>query len=85
MALFTAILYMENEELNATYRPAHLEYLEGLEKEGKIFAKGPFLDGAGGMVIYEVDSLEEARKLAEADPYVVKGVRKLELHEWGKM
>ncbi|MFC0559740.1 YciI family protein [Halalkalibacter alkalisediminis] len=85
MAFFAALLYMKDEELNATYRPDHLAYLDGLVKEGKIFAKGPFLDGAGGMVIYETDSYEEALELAEKDPYVVKGVRSLKLHEWGKM
>jgi uncharacterized protein YciI len=85
MAYFAAILYMKNEELNATYRPDHLEYLEGLNQEGKIFAKGPFLDGAGGMVIYQADSYDEALELAEKDPYIVHGVRRLELHEWGKM
>jgi uncharacterized protein len=43
---------------------------------------GPFADGAGGMVIYIADSLEEAKNMAEKDPYVVEGVRRLELHEW---
>ncbi|WP_332694771.1 YciI family protein [Halalkalibacter lacteus] len=82
MAYFAAILYMEKPELNATYRPQHLEFLEGLEKEGKIFAKGPFIDGEGGLVIYKADSYEEAKILAEKDPYIVQGVRSLQLHEW---
>ncbi|WP_227938097.1 YciI family protein [Alkalihalobacillus deserti] len=85
MAFFAAMLYMKDEELNATYRPDHLAFLEGLDKEGKIFARGPFLDGTGGMVIYQSDSYEEALKLAEKDPYIVHGVRSLKLHEWGKM
>jgi len=82
MAHFAAILYMQDETKNQTFRPDHLAYLEELNKQGKIFAKGPFLDGAGGMVIYIADSLEEAKELAEKDPYVVQGVRRLELHEW---
>ncbi|MFC7442557.1 YciI family protein [Laceyella putida] len=82
MAYFAAILHMENPEKNQTYRPHHLAYLEELEQQGKIFAKGPFIDGAGGMVIYIADSLEEAKELAEKDPYVIEGVRRLELHEW---
>ncbi|ARK30693.1 YciI family protein [Halalkalibacter krulwichiae] len=83
MAYFAAILHMENEQLNATYRPDHLNYLKQLEEEGKVFAKGPFVDGAGGMVIYKASSFEEAKELAEKDPYVIQGVRTLELHEWG--
>ncbi|MDR6225097.1 YciI family protein [Desmospora profundinema] len=82
MAHFAAILHMEKPELNQTYRPQHLEYLNALEKQGKIFAKGPFADGTGGMVVYIADSLEEAKELAENDPYVTEGVRRLELHEW---
>ncbi|OZM56102.1 hypothetical protein CIB95_13415 [Lottiidibacillus patelloidae] len=83
MAYFAAILHMEKPELNQTYRQDHLSYLEKLESQGKLFKKGPFVDGSGGMVIYIADTLDEAQQLAEQDPYVEKGVRKLELHEWG--
>ncbi|AYK06890.1 YciI family protein [Brevibacillus laterosporus] len=82
MAHFAAILHMKNPEKNQEFRPHHLEYLEKLNAEGKIFAKGPFADGSGGMVIYIADTLEEATQIAESDPYVVEGVRRLELHQW---
>jgi len=83
MAYFAAILHMEKPELNQTYRPQHLEYLNNLKEQGKVAAMGPFLDGSGGLVVYIADSLEEAKALAENDPYVIEGVRRLELHEWG--
>lgn len=51
MAYFAAILHMEKPELNQKFRPQHLAYLESLKEQGKIFAMGPFADGAGGMVI----------------------------------
>lgn len=82
MAYYAAILHMQDPEKNQTLRPQHLGYIEKLEQQGKIFAKGPFTDGAGGLVIYIADSLEEAKELANQDPYVVEGVRRLELHEW---
>ncbi|MGG3571904.1 YciI family protein [Bacillus gobiensis] len=82
MNYYAAILFMEKPELNQTYRADHLEYLQKLSDEGKVFKKGAFADGAGGMVIYQAESLEEAKELAEADPYITKGVRRLELHEW---
>ncbi|WP_096199951.1 YciI family protein [Bacillus sp. FJAT-45350] len=82
MANFAAILYMVDEEKNKEYRPQHLEYLSTLENEGKIIAKGPFVDGAGGLVVYKAESLQEAQELAEKDPYVALGARRLELHEW---
>lgn len=82
MPYFAAILHMENPEKNQEYRPQHLAYLDHLAKQGKIFAKGPFADGSGGMVVYIADSWEEAKQLAENDPYVTEGVRRLELREW---
>ncbi|MBP3950496.1 YciI family protein [Bacillus suaedae] len=85
MSYFAAILHMEKPELNQQYRQQHLDYLEQLGKQGKIFAKGPFVDGTGGMVIYSAETIEEATALAEADPYIQAGVRRLELHEWGMM
>jgi len=33
-------------------------------------------------VIYIAGSLDEARRLAESDPYVAGGARTLEIHEW---
>jgi uncharacterized protein YciI len=82
MGYYAAILYMLDAERNQELRPQHLEYLNELKSQGKIFAKGPFVDGAGGLVIYKAESLDEARKLAEEDPYVLEKVRRLELHEW---
>ncbi|WP_243298426.1 YciI family protein [Bacillus litorisediminis] len=82
MPYYAALLHMQNPEINQTYRPDHLEYLENLKEQGKVYLKGPFTDGAGGLVIYKADSLEEAKQLAENDPYVKLGVRRLELHEW---
>ena len=67
--------------------PAHLEYMIGLEKRGVLFASGPLSDGAGppsgaGLTILRVASAEEARALAEADPFVRNGLRSFELKEW---
>lgn len=83
MAYYAAILDMIDESKNQTYRPHHLEYLDKLKDQGKVYLKGPFKDGSGGMVIYIADSFEEAEQLAKSDPYVVEGVRSLNLREWG--
>jgi len=57
-------------------RPTHLEYLNGLGDALK-FA-GPFLDGEGkpngSMVVVEAESIEQARKIAENDPYAKAGL-----------
>jgi uncharacterized protein YciI len=82
MKYFAAFLPMRDVIKSQDLRPAHLEFLGQREKEGRIFARGRFTDGAGGLVIYKADSLDEARKIAESDPYVRNGARSLELHEW---
>ena len=83
MKYFAAFLKMQDLQKNKDLRPQHLEFLIQTEKEGKIFARGRFEDDSGGLVIYQTESLEEARKIAERDPYVTSGARSLELHEWG--
>ena len=82
MKYFAAILKMIDVEKNKQYRQQHIDFLTRQEKEGKIFARGRFSDGSGGLVIYIAASYEEAIKTAEADPYVTLGARALELYEW---
>ena len=62
----------------------HLDYLIALEAEGKIFASGPMnVPGSGdGMTVLKVDSEQEARAIAEADPLVKKAGRSFTLHPW---
>lgn len=69
---------------------AHLEYMIGLEQRGHVFASGPLSDGAGppsgqGLTILRAKSAEEARSLAEGDPFFVNGLRTFELKEWTVM
>lgn len=82
MAYYAAFLHMIQPEKNVEVRPRHIKYLDELDEQGKIFARGPFADQSGGLVIYQASSYEEALKLAEADPHVVEKVRRLELKEW---
>jgi uncharacterized protein YciI len=82
MPYYAAILHMLDPEKNKQVLPRHIEYLERLDQQGKIFGRGPFSDGSGGMVVYIADTLEEAQFMAENDPHVVEQVRRLELKEW---
>jgi hypothetical protein len=79
---FAALLRMQDSAKSQDLRPQHLEFLGRGEKEGRIFARGKFIDGAGGLVIYQAESFEDARKIAESDPYITSGARSLEIHEW---
>lgn len=62
----------------------HLGNIKTLEEAGKLRAAGPFADQGelGGMFVFEVGSLEDARLLAESDPMVKAGVLTVELHPW---
>ena len=69
---------------------AHLEYMIGLEKRGLVFASGPLADGPGpptgaGLTVLRAKDMNEARALAEADPFFVNGLRTFELKEWTVM
>ena len=82
MKYFAAYLRMLDSLKSQDYRPQHLDYLIQNERAGRIFARGRFADGEGGLVIYIAESLDEAKKIAENDPYIQFGARSLDLHEW---
>jgi uncharacterized protein YciI len=82
MKYFAAFLKMLDVQKNEAYRPQHMDFLVEKEKEGKIFARGRFTEGKGGLVIYIAETFEQAKKLAESDPLFTSGARSLELYEW---
>lgn len=59
-------------------RPAHLAHIEPLAEAGRVLYGGPLLseDGnpCGSVVVFEADSLDDARGIAARDPYVTEGV-----------
>lgn len=54
----------------------HVSHLKELDGEGKLIFCGPFLDQNGGIVIVRASSPDEARAIAERDPFVKSGVEK---------
>lgn len=62
------------QELRKVHRPAHLEKLKGLSQAGKILAAGPFTDGTGSLIIYDVATKTEVELIAKTDPYVMNRV-----------
>lgn len=63
---------------------AHLAHIGKMAETGKLILAGPFADGGDlrGLFIFRVDSLEEAKALAEQDPAVKAGRLRLEWHPW---
>lgn len=87
MNLYYAILGEDapaSLERRLAARPAHLARLEALRDEGRLLLAGPFpaIDSpdpgpagfSGSLIVAAFDSLEAARRWADADPYVAAGV-----------
>lgn len=69
-------------------RAEHLKYQVEIEQKGIMFAAGPLADDSGerwggdGMIIIRADSMEEATRIAEADPMHSSGARTFRIRPW---
>ena len=63
---------------------AHLKNITRLAEEGKLILAGPFMDDQPikGIFIFNVTTIEEAKKLTETDPAIQAGSLVMELHPW---
>lgn len=62
----------------------HMATINRLADEGHLVLAGPFLDDGDirGLYLFDVSTVEEARKLAETDPAIQAGRFTLEFHKW---
>jgi uncharacterized protein YciI len=62
----------------------HMANIEKLAMEHKLLLAGPFMDDGEvrGIFIFDVPTVEEARKLTKTDPAVQSGRLIMELHPW---
>jgi uncharacterized protein YciI len=68
-------------------RELHHQFIHELEHKGILVGAGPFLDDAGnrfgtGMIIFRCATRAEAEKIANSEPYIAHGVRRLKLLPW---
>lgn len=63
---------------------AHMDNINRLAEEGKLIIAGPFMDDfkTRGIYIFNVTTVEEAKKLTETDPAIKAGRLTMELHPW---
>jgi len=61
-------------DARARVRPDHLAYARALHEKGTVVLAGPVGDGSGAMMVLQVDSEEEARRVMSGDPYTAAGV-----------
>ncbi|PSR35209.1 MAG: hypothetical protein C7B46_02020 [Sulfobacillus benefaciens] len=79
---FVAWLTIVDHDKNLQHRPEHLAYIGEQYRAGKVSLAGPFADKSGGLVVYEAETMEEARRLANNDPIVSSGARTVVVKSW---
>ncbi|EFM39567.1 hypothetical protein HMPREF0379_0618 [[Eubacterium] yurii subsp. margaretiae ATCC 43715] len=76
----TYVYLMDNKKaLSKDIVEKHVQYLKKLDNSGKLILCGPFTDYEGGMVILECNNIEEARAIAESDPFIEGGYKTYEI------
>ena len=68
----------------AELQKAHMDNIGRLAREGKLVLAGPFMDDGvyRGIYIFNVRTIEEAKKLTETDPAIKAGSLVMDLHPW---
>ncbi|MFT5701623.1 MAG: hypothetical protein ACI8ZB_004518 [Desulforhopalus sp.] len=67
---------------------AHLDYQVMLENKGIMFGAGPLTEEntsdhpTSGLIIIRANSFDEAKAIADADPFHAGGVRSYKLRKW---
>lgn len=82
--LKTGPLTVEDPAKLAELRKGHFGMIGRLAKEGKLILAGPFTDGGEfrGIYLFDVKTIEEAKKLTETDPSIKEGLFKVEFIKW---
>ena len=73
-----------SEEFGDSLQKAHMDNINRLAEEGLLVLAGPTFDETDlqGVFIFNVETIEEARKLTETDPAIQYGSLVMELHPW---
>src|SRR5690348_1598486 len=81
---FAAIIeYTTDRARIAATRPAHREYLKQVFDSGRLAISGPFADDSGGILVYEVNTAEEAEAIIRDDPFAKQGVfQSWKIQQW---
>jgi uncharacterized protein YciI len=68
----------------------HHDFIHDLDAKGMLVGAGPFLDDGGarfgtGMIIFRAATRREAEAIANSEPYIAHGVRRLKLLPWQRI
>lgn len=73
------MLMSDKNKLTHEVIKRHVDHLKLLDENNKLYLCGPFIDYRGGMVIFKVDTKEEAIALAKQDPFILEGFKTFEI------
>lgn len=67
--------------------PDHIAHQIRLERDGILFAAGPVFTETtdiptAGMIVIRASNFDEARRIADSDPFHVKGIRTYTIRKW---
>jgi hypothetical protein len=72
---YAAIIeYTPDTAKTAQVRPAHREYLKGLQQSGNFVVGGPFGGDTGALIVYEAETPEQVEVFLREDPFFQQGV-----------
>jgi hypothetical protein len=74
MSFFVLEYRYADLDARARVRPDHLAYMQSLTKDGVVVLAGPVGDGSGAMVVLQVSTEDDARRIVKDDPYTAAGV-----------
>lgn len=74
----------QTEEEAAKYQKMHLAHLSKMAEDGKLVVAGPFEGGGNyrGLLIFDVETIEEAIKLESEDPMIKTDRLRMETFYW---
>lgn len=64
------------------YVPAHRAYVRDLIAKGHKAKTGYWARRGGGMLLFEAESMDQAREIVSQDPLVVNGCVSYEIYQW---
>jgi uncharacterized protein YciI len=64
------------------YVAAHKAYVQDLIAKGHRARTGYWVERGGGMLLFEAESMDEAKAIVAQDPLVKNNCVKYKLHEW---
>jgi uncharacterized protein YciI len=67
--MYVVELTFDDNPARLAARPKHRELLADLHERGIVRAAGPWEDGTGALVIFDVQTEDELDKLLAEDPY----------------